>query len=73
MARGDAQSLVRWRDLVHHPRRRLWDPDVEGCPEWARCGDPWQAREHLEAALVSMSRRRSGALRARVTALDAHH
>ncbi|MFG2140845.1 hypothetical protein [Streptomyces sp. NPDC048650] len=65
------QAMVRWRSFVHQPNRRLWEYDESGgCTEWACCGDPWQARDHLEAVLPAMSRRRARELRSLVEALD---
>ncbi|MEU3862936.1 hypothetical protein AB0F03_37610 [Streptomyces sp. NPDC028722] len=63
-------AMVRWRSFVHQPNRRLWDYESGGCTEWACCGDPWQTREHLEAVVLAMSRRRARELRNLVDALD---
>ncbi|WP_241268034.1 hypothetical protein [Streptomyces chrestomyceticus] len=63
-------AMVRWRSFVHQPNRRLWDYESGGCTEWACCGDPWRAREHLEAVMLSMSRRRARELRSLVETLD---
>jgi hypothetical protein len=63
-------AMVRWRSFVHQPNRRLWEYDDDGCTEWACCGDPWQAREFLEAVMCSMSRRRARELRELVAVLD---
>ncbi|PZG26138.1 hypothetical protein C1I98_34125 [Spongiactinospora gelatinilytica] len=68
---GSVESaFIRWRAFVHQPNRRLWDYDQAGCTEWACCGDPAQSRDHLEAVMLSMSRRRARELRTLVKALD---
>lgn len=63
-------AMVRWRSFVHQPNQRLWDYESDGCTEWACCGDPWQAREYLEAVMLAMTRRRARELRSLVEALD---
>lgn len=63
-------AVVRWRSFVDEPSRRLWEYETSGCTEWACCGDPWEAREHLEVVMLSMSRRRARELRSLVEALD---
>src|SRR4051812_50212434 len=63
-------AMVRWRNFVHEPTRRLWDYESDGCLEWACCGDPRQAREYLEAVILAMSRRRGRELRSLVETLD---
>jgi hypothetical protein len=66
-----SSAMVRWRGFVHRPNRRLWEYDSDGgCTEWACCGDPWQAREFLEAVMLAMSRRRSREVRSLGEALD---
>ncbi|WP_218004769.1 hypothetical protein [Microtetraspora niveoalba] len=66
-------SFIRWRSFVHDPGRRLWDDESDGCTEWACCGDPWQAREQLEAVISGMSRRKARELRGLVEALDGRY
>jgi hypothetical protein len=66
-------AFVRWRSFVHQPNRRLWDYKNDGCTEWACCGDPWQAREYLEAVTLAMSPRKARELRSLVEALDKHY
>jgi len=63
-------AMVRWRSFVHQPNRRMWDDESGGCTEWACCGDPWRAREYLEAVILAMPRRRALELRCLVEALD---
>ncbi|WP_200926605.1 hypothetical protein [Sphaerimonospora mesophila] len=63
-------AFARWRIFVHEPNRHLWDYESGGCTEWACCGDPWQAREYLEAVMSAMSRRRARELRSSVESLD---
>ncbi|MGW1788111.1 hypothetical protein ACWCO0_25625 [Streptomyces tubercidicus] len=65
--------MARWRSFAYQPNRRLWEYETGGCTEWACCGDPWQAREFLEAVMLAMSRRRSRELRSLVKALDRQH
>ncbi|MFI0421031.1 hypothetical protein [Spongiactinospora sp. 9N601] len=63
-------AFIRWRSFVHQPNRRLWDHTQAGCTEWACCGDPTEARDFLEAAMLSMSRRHARELRPLIKALD---
>jgi len=68
-----ADALRLWRTFVHDPYRRLRVDGDNGCGFWACCGDPWQAREILQGALLSMSRRHARELRRIVAPLDAEY
>lgn len=63
-------ALVRWRKFVHEPTRRLAYYNEGRCHRWECCGDPWQAREYLEAVMHAMSPRRARELCRIVDALD---
>lgn len=66
-------ALKRWKHFVHKSDRYKWaayERDISpGCP-CCEEDDPWTARELLESAMRSMSRRRARELRRLVTALD---
>jgi hypothetical protein len=66
-------AMVRWRIFVHEPNRRLSDYGNGSCSEWDCCGDPWLAREYLEAVMLAMTRRRARELRRLVDALDSRY
>lgn len=66
--------MRRWKRFVHQSARSTWTGWEDGgpymgCPCCSEL-DPWTAREYLEWAMQSMSRRRSRELRRLVTALD---
>ncbi|MFI2367036.1 hypothetical protein [Streptomyces sp. NPDC018833] len=64
------EALAQWRQFVHQPNRRLYDPAYSGCTEWLCCGDPLRARELLEGAICALPRRAARELRMIVLALD---
>lgn len=66
-----AQTLGMWREFVHRPNHRLTPYDsATVCSEWLCCGDPWEAREYLEAVLRCLPRRSARELRRVVGELD---
>ncbi|WP_129841989.1 hypothetical protein [Streptomyces sp. RFCAC02] len=71
LAPGDTATALRlWREFVHDPRHRFLDTEARGCTIWECCGDPYQARDSLEAVILAMSRRRGRELRRLIDALD---
>lgn len=64
-----AESLARWREIVHTPHRRLL-VRYEGCGIWRCCGDPHEVRHLLECTMRALPRRSARRLRRMVTALD---
>ncbi|MDT0265820.1 hypothetical protein RM844_05895 [Streptomyces sp. DSM 44915] len=68
-----ATALRHWRDFAHDPYRRLRVADDGGCGVWECCGDPFEARDFLEAVLLALSRRGRRELRALVDSLDARY
>ncbi|MBT2488213.1 hypothetical protein J7E96_06680 [Streptomyces sp. ISL-96] len=68
---GDVgHSLRLWRDFVQEPDHRLWDPDRPGCTEWLCCGEPHQARDNLEWAMLAMPRAAARELRRIIDEFD---
>ncbi|WP_059006854.1 hypothetical protein [Streptomyces specialis] len=65
-----ATALRHWRGFVHDPSHRLRVDDDGGCGVWECCGDPFEARDFLEAVMLAMSRPRRRELRAVVDRLD---
>ncbi|MEO3978040.1 hypothetical protein [Streptomyces sp. CAU 1734] len=66
-----ADSLRLWKEFVRQPYRKLWSEYENGsCGIWECCGNPFEAREFLDAVVHGMSRRRARELRLLVDRLD---
>ncbi|GLP65105.1 hypothetical protein TUSST3_17250 [Streptomyces sp. TUS-ST3] len=69
---GDVGTALRlWREYVHLPERRLWLDFEQGDTHWDCCGDPFEARALLDAAMRAMSPGNARELRRKVSRLDA--